>query len=109
MAVLSQLALADLDGPVITIHRLIQDAYIQYLVEENCQRLDNALDSAITLLQRRFPRQVNGRPMHGEWQKCRELIEHAEWLAERYSQIRSVSSNFPVKQELAELLKHCAW
>ncbi|KAI0191096.1 hypothetical protein F4808DRAFT_476374 [Astrocystis sublimbata] len=109
MAVLSQMALADLDGPTITIHRLIQDAYIQFLMDEGKGKLEHAFDSAITILQRRFPRQIHGRPMHSEWQKCRKVIEHAKWLAERYSQVRSTDTKFPVKERLAELLKHCAW
>ncbi|KAI1349894.1 P-loop containing nucleoside triphosphate hydrolase protein [Xylaria sp. FL0043] len=109
MAALSQMAIADLDGPTITVHRLIQDAYIQYMLDEDRNSLEDAFSSAITVLQLRFPRQINGRPMHGEWQKCRELIEHAKCLAERYFQLRSISTGFSVKQDLAELLKHCAW
>ncbi|KAI0805273.1 P-loop containing nucleoside triphosphate hydrolase protein [Xylaria sp. FL0064] len=107
MAALSQMAIADLDGPTITVHRLIQDAYIQYMLDRERKSLEDAFSSAITVLQQRFPRQINGRPMHGEWQKCRELIEHAKCLAERYSQLRSIITGFSVKQDLAELLKHC--
>ncbi|KAI1173816.1 hypothetical protein F4777DRAFT_556394 [Nemania sp. FL0916] len=109
MATLSQMALADLDGQTITIHRLIQDAYIQYMLDEKGSTLENAFSSAITVLQHHFPRQINGRPMHGEWQKCRDLIEHTKWLAERYSQLRDNPTNLPVRPDLAELLKHCAW
>ncbi|KAI1125666.1 P-loop containing nucleoside triphosphate hydrolase protein [Nemania abortiva] len=109
IATLSQMALANLDGPTITIHRLIQDAYVQYLLDGERKALEDAFSSAITVLQQRFPHQVNGRPMHGEWEKCRELVEHTKWLADHYSQLRSILTSFPVKQDLAELLKHCAW
>lgn len=103
------MALVDLDEPNITVHRLIQDAYIHYLLETGGQRLEAAFASAIHLLYQRFPRQINGRPMHGDWQKCRELIEHARWLAERFSEVRAMRKGFPIPKGLAELLKHCAW
>jgi hypothetical protein len=103
------MALADLDGSNITIHRLVQDAYIEYLLETDEKRLEIAFESVVYLLQEQFPRQVNGRPMHGEWQKCRELIEHARWLAERFSEVRAKRKEFPIPRSLAELLKHCAW
>lgn len=47
--------------------------------------------------------------MHGEWQKCRELIEHVRWLADRFSEVRAMRKEFPIPKSLAELLKHCAW
>lgn len=103
------MALVDLDGPNITVHRLVQNAYIDYLLEAGGQRLEAAFDSAVHLLYQRFPRQINGRPMHGEWQKCTEVIEHAIWLAERFSEVRAMRKEFPIPKGLAELLKHCAW
>lgn len=103
------MALVDSDGPNITVHRLVQDAYIDYLLETGGQRLEAAFASAIHLLHQRFPRQINGRPMHGEWQKCRELIEQVRWLADRFSEVRNMRKDFPIPKSLAELLKHCAW
>lgn len=103
------MALVDLDGPNITVHRLVQDAYIDYLLETGGKGLEAAFASAIHLLHQQFPRQINGRPMHGDWQKCRELIEHAIWLAGRFSGVRAVRNEFPIPKTLAELLKHCAW
>lgn len=103
------MALVDLDEPNITVQRLIQDAYINYLLETGGQRLEAAFASAIHLLYQRFPRQINGRPMHGEWQKCRELTEHVRSLAERFYEVCAKRNGFPIPKNLAELLKHCAW
>ncbi|KAI0101554.1 P-loop containing nucleoside triphosphate hydrolase protein [Nemania sp. FL0031] len=111
IATLTQMALIDYDGSRITIHRLVQEAYIHYHLDntQRYEQLEKAFDTAVSILFQRFPRQVNGRPMHNYWKRCNNLIQHAEWLADRCAKIRSTTPGFSLPPNTPELLKSCAW
>ncbi|KAF2968413.1 hypothetical protein GQX73_g5174 [Xylaria multiplex] len=107
---LTQMALIDCDDSRITIHRLVQDAYIYYhLDSQRYEELENALNTSVSLLFHSFPRQINGRPMHDNWKQCNNLIQHAKWLADRCAEIRSIIPKFHPPPDTTELLKSCAW
>ncbi|KAI1110909.1 hypothetical protein F5Y14DRAFT_335750 [Nemania sp. NC0429] len=107
---LTQMALIDCDNSRITIHRLVQDAYIHYhLDSQRYDQLEKAVTASVSILFQSFPRQINGRPMHNDWEQCNSLIQHAKWLADRCAEIRSIISTFRPPPDTTELLKSCAW
>ncbi|KAK1832512.1 hypothetical protein QBC39DRAFT_390506 [Podospora conica] len=90
-----------------SIHRLIQDAF-----RYSCNK-DEALQhftAALHIVHQFFPRQINGRPMHAYWDKCRDLIQHGQMLATRFEELQE---RFPGEMEppleLLELVKSCGW
>jgi hypothetical protein len=98
--------LIDVDGPVISVHRLVQDAFIHNC---NASQLEDHFTGAVHIIYQSFPHQVNGRPMHEVWGQCRELIQHGRWLAERYVEAQSFEGFTSTPLKLTELLKSCAW
>ncbi|KAK0725851.1 hypothetical protein B0H67DRAFT_642220 [Lasiosphaeris hirsuta] len=65
--------------------------------------------AAVHIVYQFFPRQVNGRLMHDSWDKCRDLIQHGQVLAERFEELQARFSGLEAPAELTELLKCCGW
>ncbi|KAL8418928.1 hypothetical protein RB594_002222 [Gaeumannomyces avenae] len=103
---LATVALIDYDAQELAIHRLVQDAFIHFCSPSDLQ---DAFSAAVHVVYQHFPHQVNGRPMHSEWEKCRVLIQHSQHLAQRFAATLKDKPSFVPPHNLAELLKSCAW
>ncbi|KAK3367393.1 P-loop containing nucleoside triphosphate hydrolase protein [Lasiosphaeria ovina] len=103
---LANIALIDRNSDPFSIHRLVQDAFRHWCDEKE---LSQHFASAVHLVHQFFPRQVNGRPMHDCWNRCRELIQHGQILADRFEEMRKRWPDIEAPPSLVELLKSCAW
>jgi hypothetical protein len=97
---------ADNDYNFVAIHRLIQDAFRKYLGHEGSQK---SFDLAVRLVDRAFPKQIEGRPLHTQWEDCRNFIQHGTWLADIYNSSQSEKTPLQAPEDLGELLKSCIW
>ncbi len=99
-------ALVDRNSDRFSIHRLVQDAFRYWCdKDEACEHFT----AAVHIVHQFFPRQVNGRPMHDSWDKCRDLIQHGQVLAERFEELQGRFPGMGAPAELTELLKSCGW
>ncbi|KAK1245170.1 hypothetical protein MKX08_004799 [Trichoderma sp. CBMAI-0020] len=88
----------------VTIHRLVQSAFLNDLTDETAQRF---FDLAVTLVHHAFPKQVEGRPLHLYWDKCHIFIQHGVWLANVYADSLTSKRKLHPSQKFSELLSNC--
>ncbi|PON27927.1 hypothetical protein TGAM01_v203064 [Trichoderma gamsii] len=90
----------------VSIHRLVQSAFLNDLTDETAQRF---FDLAVTLVHHAFPKQVEGRPLHLYWDKCHIFIQHGVWLANVYADSLTSNRKLHPSQKFSELLSNCIW
>ena len=103
---LANYALINREGDVISLHRLIQMAFLFSL--ENAER-QKVFEATVKLVNSAFPKQINARPLLDRWHDCQKYIQHALTLAKYFRDHQN--SQFPIQTlpELGELLKNCVW
>lgn len=97
---------ADKDFGAVSIHRLVQSALLKFLDQESIQTMFNL---AVCLVHRAFPKQIEGRPLHLQWDDCRVFIQHGTWLAGAYAESLSLGQTLHPPPEFSELLSNCIW
>ncbi|KAH8601746.1 hypothetical protein B0O99DRAFT_588930 [Bisporella sp. PMI_857] len=98
----------DNDTLVLSIHRLVQEAFLYNCGDNDRQEY---FDASVQIVYEAFPHQINGRPFFNEWIKCKAAIQHGVSLVERFLEFqgkRSLKSLRP-SPVFGELLKNCAW
>ncbi|ETS76502.1 hypothetical protein PFICI_11889 [Pestalotiopsis fici W106-1] len=108
---LRNLGLVDVQGESddrISLHRLTQVAFILQKDLEGSER-QTIFESASVLINDAFPKQIEGRMMYGDWEKCREYIKHAMSLYDLYGRLKGASLPLSCTQAFAELMTNCAW
>lgn len=89
-----------------SIHRLVQEAFRYWCGRDEAYQNFTA---AVHIVHQFFSRQVNGRPMHDSWDRCRDLIQHGKILAERFEELQKRFPGLEAPASLMELLKSCGW
>ncbi|KAH0536242.1 hypothetical protein FGG08_006864 [Glutinoglossum americanum] len=103
---LSNAKLIKKEGRNLSVHRVVQEAFT-YLSTEGLQ---DAFDSAVRLFYEAFPKQVNGRPLYPEWQRCQRYIQGSLFLAHRFAyKLRKMEPPVRIPQAFVKLLANCAW
>ena len=92
-------------GRILSVHRVVQEAFFHIFTEER----QKAFDAACRLVHHAFPKQINGRPLHKEWERCERYIQDALFLAYRYEAFKSAKAPVTAPSEFGELLKSVAW
>ena len=99
-------------GRVMSVHREVQEA-VNY---RGADDLKDSIDAAINLVFDAFPKQEGGRPLTDSWDACRNWIQHAIHLSNKYSvytQGRAAEDtplkDMPSSNILVQLLTNCAW
>lgn len=75
------------DTGMISIHRLIQEAYLQHLDESQRQETCRI---AYQIMCEAFPKRELRRQMYLVWNRCEQLIHHVAALQDRYEELRSL-------------------
>ena len=99
-------ALIKREGDVISLHRLIQKAFVFSLEDSEKQRV---FEATVKLVNSAFPKQINARPLLDRWHECQKYIQHALTLAEIFRKHNSSRVPIQTLPELGELLKNCVW
>ncbi|MCJ1359550.1 MAG: hypothetical protein MMC33_009552 [Icmadophila ericetorum] len=103
---LREAALIEKNNSMLSLHRLVQEAFIH---SRKLEQLQEHFEAAFLLLYRSFPGQINGRPMHNDWKQCRSLIQHCQHSAKVFKECIDLELIARPPQYLGELLKSCAW
>jgi hypothetical protein len=93
----------------LSIHRLVQQAYLHHLYTLDPSKLQSCINATSQLLYAVFPKQVNGRNMYNEAVQCQMFIQHGNSLAVQFSSLKREKLALCAPVELFELLKNCAW
>lgn len=100
-------ALITRDGFMVSVHRLIQRAFIYSLDLPNC--IQDAFDAATILVERAFPNQVNALPLLEHWPTCQSYIQQAISLADHFHESRSTKRPLQASDRLHNLFKNASW
>ena len=87
------------------MHRLVQEAFLYGLSPKERQKY---FDAAVSIVEKVFPRQVNGNPFHNRWEECRAAIQHGMSLANRFAELKRFKLSLNPSAAFVELLKNCA-
>lgn len=103
---LVELSLISLNGgeSLISVHRLIRDAYFDRMSLE--QRLQ-AFSINIGLLKGSFSRKA-GRHLYDRWALCSRLIQHVQALGDRYNELEKTTFYSP-SDDLTVLITDATW
>ena len=93
------------EGRVLSVHRVVQEAFFYLHVEER----QSAFDAAVRLIDEAFPRQIHGRLMHNKWERCEANIQDVLFLTAKYEDFRKAGRPVAAPPEFGELLKNAAW
>lgn len=90
---------------LISIHRLIQEAYLDQMSPES--RL-SAFTMAFSLLRKEFPRRDGHAHLYKRWATCEQLRQHVQALHNLYSSIEA-KDMFKQKVQYQNLILDNAW
>ena len=90
------------DG-TLSIHRLIQLAYLQKLGKE--ERAE-AFRAVVELLWYVHPKQELGCPMEKMWPQCRLYMNHVQTLGNHWQDFGNAETGL---EKLAEIIFNCSW
>lgn len=102
---LAGLALIDVQGSTLSIHRLVQRSFLHHM---DLGQLQDVCNATASLLNSIFPKQIYGRPLVQQWAQCSKYGQHCLSLASYY---KSLGTAYPLSadQDFIELLGNCAW
>ena len=106
--VLDELIAASLvkrEGQILIVHRVVQEAFL-YVSWEKRQ---DAFRAGACLMFEAFPRQINGRSLHPEWERCERYIQGGLFLAYRFKEFVKVGYGVNAPDEFRKYLMSCAW
>lgn len=103
---LKQVGLIDRNDDVLSLHRLVQAAFIFHLGEEDRQQ---AFNSAAYLVNQAFPKQVKGRLFFANWKQCQAYIQHGLSLSYLFAKLGTSNLAVETCDDFVELLTNCAW
>ncbi|KAJ5803463.1 uncharacterized protein N7503_005913 [Penicillium pulvis] len=103
---LADLSLISLNGEasLISVHRLIQQAYINRMSEDDYKATFKVV---VDLLQGSFSRDA-GRHLYTRWELCSSLIQHVQAFAEMYDSLGGPDL-FQSYEPLTYLIQNAAW
>ena len=90
---------------IISVHRVVQEAFFYV----NKFERQDAFYAAVYLIYDAFPKQVNGRPLHGAWERCERYVQDGIFLADRYTEFRRIGDPVKAPPELRLLLMNVSW
>ncbi|KAK0612447.1 hypothetical protein B0T17DRAFT_407350 [Bombardia bombarda] len=90
----------------ISLHRLVQTAFLFSLTPEQQQKL---FDYTCALMNHIFPVTVQGEPMYGQWEACSEYYQHAQSLALFFSRLKAAKCPLVASDAFSSLMTNCAW
>ncbi|KAL8711218.1 MAG: hypothetical protein Q9220_004363 [cf. Caloplaca sp. 1 TL-2023] len=98
-------ALVKREARILSIHRVVQEAFFYLHVDER----QPAFDAAVRLIDEAFPRQIHGRPLHSAWERCETYIQEVLFLAAKFEDFEKQGQPLTALPEFSELLKNAAW
>ncbi|KAL8950292.1 MAG: hypothetical protein Q9222_003658 [Ikaeria aurantiellina] len=98
-------ALVKREARILSIHRVVQEAFFYLHIDER----QSAFDAAVRLIDEAFPKQIHGRPLHSAWERCETYIQEALFLAGKFEDFLKQGQPLTAVPEFSELLKNAAW
>ncbi|KAK8062353.1 hypothetical protein PG997_014450 [Apiospora hydei] len=87
----------------ISIHRLVQS--VGFYSMEDADKVE-LFGQVVSLLDRSFPREVEGKPTWSEWSRCNTYLPHVLFLRRRWEEL---SQEGQKNANFASLLGACTW
>ena len=90
---------------VLSVHRVVQEAFYHVFVVER----QDAYNAAVKLIYEAFPKQINGRPLFPVWERCENYIQDGLFLAYKWRDFKKLGTKIAAPEGFSELLKNVAW
>lgn len=103
---LRSMAMIKESDEAVTIHRLTQAAFLDYIEIEMKKKI---LKAASRMVYSVFPKQHLGDPLLPNWAACSKYAMHARSLALNYHSAYKENNSLPVPAQFVQLLCNCAW
>ncbi|KAI0400853.1 TPR-like protein [Xylaria palmicola] len=87
----------------LVVHRLVQSVAVSSMARDNQISLFNQV---LSLLNREFPREIEGKPVWSEWDRCNSYLPHVLFIRRKWQEL---FKNDQKNAELANLLTSCTW
>lgn len=87
----------------LAVHRLVQSVAISSMAKNDQIDLFNQV---LSLLNQGFPREIEGKPVWSEWDRCNSYLPHVLFIRRKWQEL---FKNDQKNAELAELLSACTW
>ncbi|KAK6350565.1 hypothetical protein TWF718_003755 [Orbilia javanica] len=98
---------------IITVHRLVQEEFKHYMMQNRPDTRQDIFQGASKLLRYAFPHQINGRRMDHHWTEAAQYFRHVLSLQENVRRILKVEGASVAKDianiEFCELTCDAAW
>ncbi|RTE84430.1 hypothetical protein BHE90_001017 [Fusarium euwallaceae] len=104
--ILRNIGLIEQHKNILTIHRLVQVAYLFHIKSDEQQTMFNY---ASVLVNHLFPKQIKGRQLYEQWAQCQKWIQHGASLAALFGKFRDAKVLFEYTRPFVELMENCAW
>ncbi|RSL88039.1 hypothetical protein CEP51_001902 [Fusarium floridanum] len=105
-SILRRIGLIEQHKNILTIHRLVQVAYLFHIKSDEQQTMFNY---ASILVNHLFPKQIKGRQLYEKWAQCQKWIQHGASLAALFGKFRDAKVLFEYTRPFVELMENCAW
>ena len=102
-------ALIKRQGNEVSLHRLVQKAFIDSPHGYGSSGCQKGLDAAATLVNHHFPKMGGSLSLFERWSDCTPYLPHALSLAKVYKTPQQSKQRLKSSADLDELLKNCAW
>lgn len=90
---------------ILSVHRVVQEAFFHVFVAER----QSAYDAAVKLISEAFPKQVNGRPLFPVWERCENYIQDGLFLAYKFRDFKEYGASISAPKGFSELLTNVVW
>lgn len=105
---LRELSLIDRRRDKLSIHRLVQTAFL-FQVDLSQDERQRIFDSASSLVDHAFPTRKQGHHMYNEWTACQTYIHHATSLATLYAWLKRAGHAVVAPQTFQHRMPACIW
>lgn len=104
-----RVALIKRKGNAISLHRLVQTAFIFSNFGLNSGGMQKAFDFCASLVSNKFPKFGGPKSLHGLWKECSKWFHHADAMVQLYKRMKGTKNNIVSSPDFDELLKNAAW
>ncbi|KAK8037632.1 TPR-like protein [Apiospora marii] len=96
----------EMTNGIISLHRLVQ---VAFLLQLEHQTLQTVFSAASLLIDNVFPKQIKGRPLHQDWSECQKHVKHGQSLAGIFEKLKVAKLGVKPTENFVSLMRNCAW
>ena len=93
----------------VSVHRLIQNSFLQMNFYDKFEKVQGFFDTACQLLNYRYPKSDTGYSHMGKWEACARYLPHVTSMAHLYEKHTRLKAKLTASTEFMRMVRNCAW